>query len=496
MGTIKLPRRMFLRGLGGTVVGLPLLEAMLDSTGRAHADGTGDVPCRYVLGFGGFTMGADGDSSPNGIVPPSTGPGYELMDATQPFGAHGVANEITIVSGLDIPVGVGSSNVATGGRNGGDSFHFHPNPMLTGNGQVGGVFGTTVTGPSSDQIVAEAIGGGTTFQSLPLRVQALFYNQSGGIDIPANRDTLSFRDEGGGVISPIAPYSSPRQAYDALFTGFVPNDPAEAAAKAFLLDKRKSALDLVDRRMNGMLDKLGTADKQRLQRHYDEIRELENRLDAVAPDQTGACDLLADPGPDPVLGGEPSTPSAWNVNLGYSDEDARATVMTDLLHMALTCDLTRSATLMYTMWQSFMNIHPLTGQSWNHHIMHHQGSTSLVNEMITWHFDHFSRLIAKLRDTPEGDGSVLDNCAIVFLIEGGHGGDPKFGQAWSSHTTENMATLVAGGAGGLARGEHIIAPPSANHPVNVLLTAMKAVGVDNGGTLGEVSGTIDALLPS
>ena len=295
------------------------------------------------------------------------------------------------------------------------------------------------------------------------------------------------------MINAIPPYTSPRQAYDALFTNFVPDDPAEAAAKAFTLEKRKSALDLVDRRMSGLIDKLGAADKQRLEQHYDEIRELEMRLDAIAPDQTGACELLPDPGDDPALGGEPSPPSSWNINEGYSDEEARAQVMTDLLHMALTCDLTRSATLMYTMWQSFMNIHPITGQSWNQHIMHHQGSTALVNEMITWHMDHFSRLIAKLRDTPEGTGTVLDNCAIVFVIEGGHGADPEFGQAWSSHTTQNMAMLVAGGAGGLVRGEHIVAPAGTNHPVNVLLTAMKAVGVEPG-SLGEVSGTIGSLL--
>lgn len=490
---IRLPRRTFLRGAAGTAIGLPVLEAMLDSTGQAHADGSGGLPCRYVVCFGGFTMGADGDSSPNGVVPPSTGPGYELMDATQPFGTHGVADEITIVSGLNIPTGMGGNDVAPAGRNGGDSFHFHPNPLLTGNRQQGGVFGTTVTGPSSDQVVAQAIAGDTTFESLPLRVQALFYNQSGGIDVPANRDTLSFRDTGGGVINAIPPYTSPRQAYDALFTNFVPDDPAEAAAKAFALEKRKSALDLVDRRMSGLIDKLGAADKQRLQQHYDEIRELEMRLDAIAPDQTGACELLPDPGDDPALGGEPSTPSSWNINEGYSDEEARAQVMTDLLHMALTCDLTRSATLMYTMWQSFMNIHPITGQSWNQHIMHHQGNTALVNEMISWHMDHFSRLVAKLRDTPEGAGTVLDNCAIVFVIEGGHGADPEFGQAWSSHTTQNMAMLVAGGAGGLVRGEHIVAPASMDHPANVLLTAMKAVGVEPG-SLGEVSGTIDSLL--
>ena len=265
MSKIRLPRRTFLRGLGGTAIGLPLLEVMLDSTGRAHADGGGGVPCRYVVCFGGFAMGTDGDSAPNGIVPQNVGPGYDLQAATMPFATHGVQNEISIVSGLNIPTAIGGGNVAPAGRNGGDSFHFHTNPMLTGNRQVGGVFGTTVTGPSSDQIVAEQIAGDTTFESLQMRVQALFYNQSGGIDIPDNRDTLSFRDDGGGNITPLSPYSSPRQCYDALFTGFVPDDPAEAAARAFELQKRKSALDLVDRRMAGMVDRLGASDKQRLE---------------------------------------------------------------------------------------------------------------------------------------------------------------------------------------------------------------------------------------
>ncbi len=490
MKNVRLPRRTFLRGLGGTAIGLPLLEAMMGGPRSARAGGAG-IPQRYVVCFGGFAMGADGDSSPNGVVPTVVGPGYDLQPGTQPLADHNVRDEITIVSGLRIPIGMGATNVAPAGRNGGDSFHFHPNPLLTGNRQVGGVFGTTVTGPSSDQVVANAIAGDTVFASLPLRVQALFYNQSGGIDIPDNRDTLSFRDAGG-TIESIAPYSSPRQAYDALFSGFTPDDPAEAAAKAFELSRRKSALDLVDRRMNGLLPRLSTADQQRLERHYDEIRELENRLDAVAPDQTGACELPPDPGDDPPLGGEPATPSSWNSNLGYSDEDLRATVLTDLLHMALTCDLTRSATLMYTMWQSFLNIEPLTGLSWNQHIMQHQGQTTHINQMIAWHMDHFGRLVAKLRDTPEGDGSVLDNCALVFLIEGGHGEDIEFGQPWSSHTTENMACLVAGRAGGLSPGRHVVAPAASDHPVNVLLTAMEAVGAPTA-SLGEVSGTISEL---
>jgi hypothetical protein len=242
-----------------------------------------------------------------------------------------------------------------------------------------------------------------------------------------------------------------------------------------------------------MIDRLGLADRQRLERHYDEIRALEMRLDAMAPDQGGTCQLPRDPGRDPALGGEPSTPDSWDVNQGYSDENARALLFTDLLHMALTCDLTRSATLMFTMFQSFMNIHPLTGYEWNQHQMQHEGETAQLNEMIAWHMDHFGRLVAKLRDTPEGAGTLLDSCALVFLIEGGHGADPAFEVPFSSHTTEGMACLVAGGAGGLVGGEHIVAPATADHPVNVLLTAMAAVDVTPD-AMGEVSGTIPALL--
>ena len=47
-----LARRTFLRGAAGAVLGLPLLEAMLGSTGEAHADGT-PIPKRFVLFFFG-----------------------------------------------------------------------------------------------------------------------------------------------------------------------------------------------------------------------------------------------------------------------------------------------------------------------------------------------------------------------------------------------------------------------------------------------------------
>ena len=164
--------------------------------------------------------------------------------------------------------------------------------------------------------------------------------------------------------------------------------------------------------------------------------------------------------------------------------------------MALTCDLTRVASLMFTMFQSHMNVFALTGQKCDLHELGHNGDpaskgTLAVSKMIAWHMKHFAYLIGKLRDTPEGGGSLLDNVALVFLHEGGHGLDTATGEKNSTHSTENMAALIAGRAGGLKGGLHVAA--TGKHPANILITAMNAVGVSSA-TLGEVTGPIPSLL--
>jgi hypothetical protein len=63
----------------------------------------------------------------------------------------------------------------------------------------------------------------------------------------------------------------------------------------------------------------------------------------------------------------------------------------------------------------------------------------------------------------------------------------------SAHSTYNMCMLIAGGAGGLKQGHHVVAPRGLDHPANVLITLMHAVGVP-AGQLGEISGAIPALL--
>ena len=114
-----------------------------------------------------------------------------------------------------------------------------------------------------------------------------------------------------------------------------------------------------------------------------------------------------------------------------------------------------------------------------------------VSLCLQWHVSHYAYLLDKLKRTPEGAGTLLDNCAVIFMPEAGHGVQLNDGASVNqTHSVEKMVLLVAGRAGGLAPGRHIAA--TGTHPGKVLVSAMQAVG-HTGDTLGEVTGNVPEL---
>ncbi len=475
MPRFTLQRRAVLRGLAGTAVSLPLLELMLDGS-RARAQVA--TPQRYLLTFGGLSTG-----HPDLIVPDTIGTGYDLKRALAPLA--NVTADVSVLSGLRLPQN------GPGGWTG----RWHASsvgPLVCGVSAPGSAapgnplgHGTPVAEDvTSDQIVADAIAGNTRFRSLELRAQPEVYRENDG-----TFGIISYRrDESSGKLQPNEPQASPRLAFDSMFTGFTGADPAVAAERAALLDQDRSILDLVRDRAQTLLGKLGSADRRRVERHFDEIRDLETRISEF-PDMgaVAACMPTTDPGQDDpvrtVQRGE--VEGSIPRYLGYANEEKRARVMSDLLHMAFTCDLTRSASLVYTFAQCFIDTKALLGiqQTDVHELGHGAGSDEDKADAFAWHIEHFAYLVAKLRDTPEGAGSLLDNTVLVFMPEGGEeDGDP--------HSGENMLALIAGRAGGLRPGQHVATAGA--HPARVLISAMNAAGVMTD-TLGEVSGRIPEL---
>jgi hypothetical protein len=267
------------------------------------------------------------------------------------------------------------------------------------------------------------------------------------------------------------------------------------AQAEFELRRRKSVLDLVRTRTERLIPKLGIQDNIRLERHFDEIRQLEVKLAAIPPVSQGACQKPAHPGEDPGIGGSiieyEGQGQGYTTTAGYSDEDKRAEVICDLVRMAFACDLARSAAIQMTMWKCYMNMYRIAGwKSDMHELTHGAGPLESVSDSVKWHVKHLARLTSLLQSTTEVDGTtLLDHSALVMTFEGGHGYDPEGGK-YGAHSTENMCVLIAGHGGGLRGGVHVVAKDK--HPVHVINTAMNALGVS--GNLGEVSGTIPELM--
>jgi len=476
---------------------LPFLEAI--DLGRADAK---VAPKRLCFIYGGTSRGHDGGG--NTSVPDAPGPDYELKRGLEPLGAGMLSNpglgndgfdvqkHVSVVSGLKIPWATGGS-VPLGGK----SKEFHGNTIGP---QISGMRGNSTRtskpkGPSFDQIVAAQIADADQRAYLSLRVQAASYvgsNNTGG-----DSSRISWASDGNGGVDGIDSNASPELAYSTLFGQPLPTgDPAAEAAAELRSRRRVSAVDIARQRAESLIPKLGTEDRIRMEKHLDELRDLETRVNKTVP-IGGGCQQPTDPGPDPSVAGAAKEYKGQGGNgSGYSDEETRATSMFDIINMAFACDLTRVASVRMTFSQSFMQMKDLLGYNNDlHELGHSSGGDNAVADIIGWHVKHFARFISLLRDTQDVDGAtLLDNTAVIMLFEGGHGYDPEGDKNTSPHSTENMIALVGGHAGGLnpSGGKHI--ETNKKHPAKVAISVMNAVGVaQQSETLGEVTGRIDEL---
>jgi hypothetical protein len=485
-------RRRFLRGMGGFAVALPFLEYF---SKREAGAGPSQNPKRYIFAFGGSSLGIDGQDS---VAPTAEG---SLLDnitrGLQPLGDLGITDYVSCVSGLEIPYGPDNA-IPVGGR----YIAWHASstcPLASGMRSQPG--DESLQGPTSDWVVAEHIAPGDPNAVLAYRVQAAFYR--GNNDTDGQRGLLSARMNNGNL-EEVEPTSSNKSAFNSLISGFIPTDPGEAAAAAFLLKRRKSVIDLVRGDTELLVPKLGKADKIRLERHLDELRALELRVNAVTPPDTPGCQPVDDPGEDPVIGGavengEQGSGGYTNANAAYSNEEFRASVMVDLIHMAFACDMRRVANLMFTYSQCFLNMMALFNHPTDLHEMSHysmgggQEGADAMADGISWHVKHWGNLLHKLELTEDVDGTpMIENTSAILCFEGGWGYDPEQDAQGSAHSSENMVVLIGGKAGGLNAGGGKALTRTGEHPVKVINTAMHAVGVEQ--DLGEVSGDFDADL--
>lgn len=509
---VRLHRRALLRGVGGVALALPLLECMLDRNGTRVAGAVAGaqengLPKRYGIVFAGQALGGDGfpkdqqrirgevyTEAGHFIVPPEVGAGYTITTPLQPLAS--LVDDFTLISNLAIPFDRTSAEpdaVPPGGAY--RDFHGGGcSPLISGVRSTSPEF--RAGGVTSDQVVAGLHRGQTLFDSLVLRAQPSWYLDGSSF---SGRQYISYDENAERIEAQV----SPQIAFESLFSGFSPDDSAAAAALDFRKRARKSVLDLIDGKRDRVLSGLSQRDRERVERHYDELRALELRLDGAVDLSAGECQLPTSPGDDPAIGGDNAGAGSDSLqtSTGYSEEGARTRALMDLVHMALVCDLTRSFSLQITVFQSHMNAHPISVEMGlpilaDLHEVGHNGDVDnkgqlAVSTCLGWHIGHYGYFLDKLKNTPEGDGNLLDSSAVFFMPEAGHGTQLNDATTENqTHSVEQMVLLLAGRAGGLTPRGHFDA--AGYHPANALVSGMQAVGYE-GDALGEVSGGIPEL---
>lgn len=416
MSARRLSRRAILRGAGGVAIALPWLEAMAPR--RAHADTT--YPIRFVPFF------TSCGTVPSAWVP---GPDFALGPILEPLEAH--KDRLLVLQGVHML----SSGGDRKGHNRGIGC------LLTGREPLGGNDGESgyADGISLDQRLGQVVGEETAFRTLEFGVRVTF-------SLPRGRMSYT------GSNQPVPPENNPYAMFDRIFGDFDPEDPAAIARRT----QQLSILDAVQDDFVDLDGRLGAADRHKLDAHLTAIREIEHRLEMLGA-VGGACE------PDPV-----DADLGWNNDAGF---EATGEVQLDLLAMALACDRTRIASIM---WSSALSglVHTWLGHTQGHHQLSHTGGAAAdaqLTDINAWFAQRFTGLLDRLAALPEGDGSVLDHSVVMWASEQGRG---------QPHDLSDIPVVLAGSAGGyFDTGRHVALAGESHN--NVLLSIAHALGVED-----------------
>lgn len=414
----KLDRRTVLRGLlaGGLVtVGLPFLEIFSERSASAAPDG---LPKRFGMFYWGNGV------LPDLWVPTGAGANFTLSPTLAPLAPHQA--KLSVVSGMKVPFVNAVPHLS------GPVGFFTGKPPLKNDP---GAFGA----PTIDQVIADVVGADSRFRSIEAAVQP-------------GTTGLSFN----GPNSPNPAESDPAALFQRIFgPEFV--KPGSTAAPAPTLALRKSVLDAVTEDAKELQGVLGASDKARLERHLDGVRSLEQRIQKLqqSPPNLVAC--------NPPKAPKDTFPAV----AGRAPLSEISRAMVDILAMALACDQTRVFSLWFT--QPVSNALIGDASAGHHQLTHDEPSPQPeVAKILTQIMSELAYLLKAFDSVTEGDGTLLDHCAILATSDCNYG---------RQHTLDDYPIVIAGSCNGaLKTGLHYRAP-SADNTSKVALSLARAMGL-------------------
>ncbi len=449
-----LSRRTVLRGMGVTMA-MPLLDAMIPAHAlpaqAAMASPTRLAAIEMVHGSAGATKvgiernlwspsaaGSDFDLTPTSLLP------------LDPMREH-----LTIISNT----AVRNAEAFTLGETGGD--HFRASATFLTQAHPKQTEGSDVyVGTSMDQLYAQQFGQETAIPSMQLCIENV--DQSGGCAYGyacVYTDTISWA----APTEPLPMVRDPRVAFDLLFgAGGSPEERSNRRRTD------QSILDWITSEVAKLQQSLGPSDRHRLNEYLEDVREIERRIQKIEAQNTSGAprDL-----PEAPIG----VPDSFREHVE---------VMFDLQALAFMSDLTR--VFSFKMGRDASGrVYPESGTTRGFHPASHHGEREdrvlEFAKINTYHVSLIPYFLEKLKNTPDGDASLLDRTMVVY-------GSPMGNS--NIHNHKRCPLFLAGHANGHLKGNQHVITEDRTPMANVMLTLLHKLGRDDLESFGDSTGTL------
>ena len=425
-----LPRRTVLRGMG-SLVALPLLGAMvpaLTATGRTAAS-----PISRL----GFFYAPNGMFLPNFHPTGNGGRDYKITRILGPLKDY--REQMIVVSGL--------SNNGLVSPNEGGGVHTRAH-----GGWLSGVLpkrteGADIeAGKTVDQFAADVLGKDTSLRSLELTTESNFTvgNCENGYSCTYQNST-SWRSP----TTPLYHERDPRVVFQRLF-----GDGGSVEARLAQMQTDRSILDSVTDSINQLERKLGPSDRVMMEEYLDAVREIERRIQRTVQNNAS--------GPLPTAQQPAGLPDTYEEHVD---------TLFEMLVLAYQADITRVSCFQMARELSGRT-YPHIGVPEGHHtVSHHQLNPHNIEQYTKINIHQvslFSKLIERMHNTPDGDGSLLDHSIMMYGTGMGDG---------DHHTPYNLPVILVGGGSGKMKGGRHIKYAMHTPFMNLGLTLLDKVGV-------------------
>ena len=315
---------------------------------------------------------------------------------------------------------------------------------------------------SLDQLAAQHLGKETQLASLELALDSV--EVLGACDAGyscAYANTIAWRTP----TTPLPMENNPRAVFERMFGASDSTDPATRQAR---LAQDRSILDFVADEVQALNRALGAGDRGKLTEYLEAVRDVERRIQTAEGQSARELPVVEQP-------------------LGIPDTfDAHARLMYDLLALAYQCDLTRVGTFMIGKEVSGRSYPEIGVPDGHHACSHHQNDPAKLEKLAKinrYHMQQFAYFLDKLRQTPDGDGSLLDHSIFVY------GSGISDGNI---HFHLDLPTVVVGGGAGTLKGGRHVRYGNDTPLANLYVSVLDKLGAPMD-QFGDSTGKLDYL---